>query len=91
MTKIFEDEIAAVINKHSQENLSNTPDFILACYLMDCMNAFDTAVNRREEWYGRKTSEALEAIVAIEADSDAAIGAAKLIAQEALDSDEARQ
>ncbi len=52
----FEEEIKSVINRHGQENLSNTPDFILAMYLMDAMNAFDTAVNRREEWYGRKTS-----------------------------------
>ena len=53
----FEKDIRDAINRHSQENLSNTPDFILACYLMDCMNAFDMAVNRREEWYGRKTSK----------------------------------
>jgi len=50
----FEEEICSVINRYSQENLSNTPDFILAMYLMDAMNAFDTAVNRREEWYDRK-------------------------------------
>lgn len=50
----FEEDIRAVINSHNQENLSNTPDFILACYLVECMNSFDMAVSRREEWYGRE-------------------------------------
>lgn len=50
----FEEDIRDAINRHSQENLSNTPDFILASYLMDCMNAFDMAVNHRERWYGRE-------------------------------------
>jgi len=56
----FEEEICAVINRHSQENLSNTPDFILASYLMDCMNTFDVSVNAREAWYGCETSEVQE-------------------------------
>lgn len=36
------------------ENDSNTPDFILAEYLIDCLKSFDKAVNRREQWYGRE-------------------------------------
>jgi hypothetical protein len=47
------DEIAAVINRHCAENGSNTPDFILAQYLVDCLRAFDGAVMARERWYGR--------------------------------------
>jgi hypothetical protein len=46
-------EILSAINKHSVENDSNTPDFILAQYLMDCLSAFEKANLRREEWYGR--------------------------------------
>ena len=46
----IEKELANVINKHSLENTSNTPDFILAQYLMSCLNAFDTAVQQRETW-----------------------------------------
>ncbi len=49
----LEAEIAAVLNKHSAENASNTPDFILAQYLWACLLAFDTAVQLRETWYGR--------------------------------------
>lgn len=48
----FGDELRALINRYSQENNSNTPDFILATYLQSCLNAFDEAVNRRNEWYG---------------------------------------
>lgn len=38
------------------ENGCNTPDFILAEYLIDCLKTFDKAVNRREEWYGREVN-----------------------------------
>jgi hypothetical protein len=45
-------EIAILLNKYSAENGSNTPDFILAKYLADCLAAFDKAVTAREKWYG---------------------------------------
>jgi hypothetical protein len=45
------DEIQQAINKHSAENGSNTPDFILASFLADCLDAFDRATNSRTEWY----------------------------------------
>lgn len=48
------EEIAAILNKHSKENGSNTPDWILAEYLLMCLDTFDGAVNARETWYGRK-------------------------------------
>lgn len=43
--------IETEINRHSAENGSNTPDFILAEYLTDCLGAFDKAVKRRQDWY----------------------------------------
>lgn len=42
------------INCCSAENGSNTPDFILAAYLVNCLHAFDVAVNARESWHGRQ-------------------------------------
>ena len=44
------------------ENGSNTPDFILAKYLVMCLNAFDTAVNHRNAWYtpNSKPADVLE-------------------------------
>lgn len=46
-------EIEQSINKYSLENSSDTPDFILAGYLSDCLIAFDRATKRRTEWYKR--------------------------------------
>lgn len=49
----FEKELRALINKHSMENRSDTPDFILASYVESCLVNFDVAVLRRDQWYGR--------------------------------------
>ena len=49
----FENELTAMLNKYSMENVSNTPDFILAQYLCQCLAAFNTAVQQRETWHGR--------------------------------------
>jgi hypothetical protein len=50
------DDLRALLNMHSAENASNTPDFILAEYLMACLSAFDTASRHRERWYGKRLS-----------------------------------
>ena len=52
----FRKELETLINKKSKENGSDTPDFILAEYLTDCLTAFDKAVNARKKWYGTDTS-----------------------------------
>ena len=41
-------DIAAVLNSHSRENTSNFPDFVLAAYLLTCLEAFETAIEKRE-------------------------------------------
>ncbi len=41
-----------LINSHSRENESDTPDFILAMFLGDCLEVFDKAVKRRSKWWG---------------------------------------
>ena len=50
----FQLELAELINRHSKENNSDTPDFMLAEYLKDCLKAADHLINKRENWYGRK-------------------------------------
>lgn len=45
-------ELAEVLNRHNREQCSNTPDFVLAQYLMDCLSAFDYATRARDQWYG---------------------------------------
>jgi hypothetical protein len=48
----FEEETRDAINRASAENESDTPDFVLARYLMDCLAAFETSTNRRTQWHG---------------------------------------
>jgi len=55
---VFRKQIEHAINCNSAENGSNTPDFILAEYLTNCLASFDAAVNAREAWYGRKDEPA---------------------------------
>jgi hypothetical protein len=57
-----EEEIRAVLNRYSRENASNTPDFILAQYLIDALNAWNKATKEREIWYGREAAESDETI-----------------------------
>ena len=44
-------EIEEILNSKCAENESNTPDFILAEYLINCLNAFDKATNKRDKYY----------------------------------------
>lgn len=48
---VFRMELGQLINRHSRENGSNTPDFILAQYLTDSLAAFDRAVNARTAFF----------------------------------------
>ena len=49
----FESELEALINKFSMESGSNTPEFILAEYMSQCLKSFNAAVCAREAWHGR--------------------------------------
>ena len=51
--KTFRTQLERLINSCSMENGSNTPDFVLATFMAECLAAFDKATNRREEWCGR--------------------------------------
>ena len=48
-------EIESAINRCNAERHSGTPDFILAEFLIRCLEAFDAASQQREAWYGRRT------------------------------------
>ncbi len=50
----FLGELERLVNKYSRENASDTPDFILADYMDNCLIAYNSAVYAREKWYGRK-------------------------------------
>jgi len=50
----FRTELQSLINRHSVENGSNTPDFLLAEHLVQQLNTWDQYVTRREQWFGRE-------------------------------------
>lgn len=56
MQNNFKKELENLINRYSKENESNTPDFILAEYLIRCLNTWNTCTESREHWYGRGSS-----------------------------------
>lgn len=43
--------VKELISKHKIENISNTPDFVLARYLANCLENFEIGVNSRTIWY----------------------------------------
>jgi len=53
---LFRKELEDLINKHSMETWSDTPDWILAEYLHNCLENFDKTLQRRENYYGRIVS-----------------------------------
>ena len=44
-------ELAEVLNRHSVENRSGTPDFILAGFLSDCLDAWAMTTRERDTWW----------------------------------------
>lgn len=50
----FRLELQSLINRHSLENGSNTPDFILARYLERCLTTFNETMTERAAWYDPK-------------------------------------
>lgn len=58
----FEEELKWLINKYSKENESDTPDFILANYLNNCLSAFNSASKTRTHWHNAEPDEDVEII-----------------------------
>ena len=47
----FKKELTSLINRHSLENGSDSPDFILADYLTGCLHAFNECAEGRATAY----------------------------------------
>ena len=45
-------ELETLLNGYSEENESNTPDFILAKFMLSCLENFNVATRCRDRWYG---------------------------------------
>jgi hypothetical protein len=60
MALTFKDELTSLINKHNLENASKTPDFILAQYLIECLQSYNLAIMLRNKWYEPLTNSETE-------------------------------
>jgi hypothetical protein len=49
----FYAELEKLLNRYSQENHSDTPDFILTAFIRGCLESFNSATRRRDDWYKR--------------------------------------
>ena len=47
----FSRELEQLINRYSIENGSDTPDFILCKYLIDCLHAYEQATTLKNKWF----------------------------------------
>jgi hypothetical protein len=52
----FANDLAAVLNKHSMEDGSNTPDYVLAQFLIECLQAWNAGIGLRAAWQKRISS-----------------------------------
>ncbi len=53
----FTQELAVLINKYGKDNQCNTPDYILANYMNDCLGSYMFAVKRKEKHEGQTKEE----------------------------------
>ena len=53
-------ELEQLINKYSMENNSDTPDFLLADYLMECLEVYSHAIKNRDTYYTFNPNKGVE-------------------------------
>ena len=49
--RTLREDIEAAISRHSRENVSGTPDFILAEYLLAALDNAEAVIKARDRWY----------------------------------------
>jgi hypothetical protein len=52
----FGRELEQLLNRHSKENGSNTPDFVLASYLQSCLVTWNLHTKERDRWWGNRSA-----------------------------------
>lgn len=50
MNNTFEKELEALLNKYNKEKPSDTPDYVLAEYLVSCLDSYNRTVAARVDW-----------------------------------------
>lgn len=48
--KSFEDELKFLINKHSMDSESNTPDFVLTKHLIECLKLYNETIKAKNKF-----------------------------------------
>lgn len=64
----LERDLAELLNRHSEENESGTPDFILAGFLIGVLDAYNKTLGERAVWRGESVE--LPALQRLHADSE---------------------
>jgi hypothetical protein len=49
----FTDDLAHLLNRHSVDDETKTPDFMLAEMVADFLQVYANTMTNRERWYGR--------------------------------------
>lgn len=77
----FKTRLELLLNEFSKETESNTPDYVLTMFLIDCLEAFNRAVGVRDTWHGRDNppAELAAAAAAEPAATGRGSAAAKLV------------
>ena len=57
----FKKQLTKLLDKHEKANESDTPDFILAKYLIGCLKAFDYACLERDAFYASEDISIMDA------------------------------
>ena len=50
----FKKELIHLLNKYSKESDSDTPDYMLAQYIINCLAALTQVTRVRDKWHGFK-------------------------------------
>lgn len=57
----LQEELTKLLNRHSAENISDTPDYILASFLMACLDVWNGSTVERDRWHGFRPSTGMAA------------------------------
>lgn len=49
----FYRELSALLNKHGIDTMSNTPDFVLAVYVIRSLETWQQTVHDRDQWHSQ--------------------------------------
>jgi hypothetical protein len=50
----FQGELSALLNRHSVDSVTNTPDYLLAEFLVQQLQAYSLVTNKNIEWHAWK-------------------------------------